>query len=118
VSTLFRSHKKCLPSNKLSSLYLIDSIAREARSKAKKAAKAKEGDGKEGAELEGFLKKLEGVLSKLVVDCWENGEVAHRVGRMIWSWVGCGREARTQEGGTGDCTRRADATTTDAHWDL
>ncbi|KAK4703686.1 hypothetical protein P7C70_g2533, partial [Phenoliferia sp. Uapishka_3] len=95
ISTLFRAHKKALAPNKLSSLYLIDAISREARARAKKALKEKGADKtaevevepEEGKEAKGtpatFLAKVEGVLSKIVLDCWENGQKEHRVSTLI-----------------------------------
>lgn len=65
-------------------------MARDARSQAKKAAKGKDkqeisssstaanADGNSGT-CATFLSKLDAVLSKLVVDCWENGQKDHRV---------------------------------------
>lgn len=94
ITLLYRHHKKAAPTHKLTSLYLIDAIARAARSKYKKEGKAKQqeeptttpkdqppvsessaGTGTCGS----FLKKLEGLLSKIVLDVWENAPVEHRV---------------------------------------
>ena len=73
------------------SLYLIDAIAREARARAKKALKEKgaqaaqadDEEPEEGKDATGtpatFLAKVEGVLAKIVLDCWENGLREHRV---------------------------------------
>jgi hypothetical protein len=36
VATLFKAHKQAKPSHKLSSLYIVDAIAREARSQVKR----------------------------------------------------------------------------------
>ncbi|PRQ72446.1 hypothetical protein AAT19DRAFT_16370 [Rhodotorula toruloides] len=115
VSTLYRHHKKATPSHKLTSLYLIDAVAREARSRQKKADK--EGKGKEkaapapagsttpsgspppddgagaGASGDGtfatFLKKLEAVLGKIVLDNWENGLPEHKekVRKVLDIWT-------------------------------
>ena len=49
VSTLYRYHKKASPPNKLTSLYLVDGIAREARSRQKKLDREGKGKGREGA---------------------------------------------------------------------
>lgn len=84
VATLFRQHKKASSATKIYSLYLIDAIAREARSLAKKAGKSKD-DSSKDAGYSTFLTKLEAVLSKLVVDCWENGKVEHRVSSRRFS---------------------------------
>ncbi|BGP24198.1 hypothetical protein JCM10295v2_003106 [Rhodotorula toruloides] len=116
VSTLYRHHKKATPSHKLTSLYLIDAVAREARSRQRKADK--EGKGKEkaapalpagsttpsgspppddgagaGASGDGtfatFLKKLEAVLGKIVLDNWENGLPEHKekVRKVLDIWT-------------------------------
>ncbi|BGP31609.1 hypothetical protein JCM10296v2_003381 [Rhodotorula toruloides] len=115
VSTLYRHHKKATPSHKLTSLYLIDAVAREARSRQKKADK--EGKGKDraapapagsttpsgspppddgagaGASGDGtfatFLKKLEAVLGKIVLDNWENGLPEHKekVRKVLDIWT-------------------------------
>lgn len=99
MSTLYRHHRKASPANKLVSLYLIDAIAREARSRLKKADKEGKGagtaarsttpaDSPPGAaagpsagdgDFASFLRKLEAVLSKIVLDNWENGLPEHRV---------------------------------------
>lgn len=92
VSTLYKHHKRCSSASKLYSLYLIDAIARDARSQAKKAAKGKDKQvsasalsstaavkSDAGGTCATFLSKLEAVLSKLVVDCWESGQKEHRV---------------------------------------
>lgn len=90
MSTLFRSNKKATPSNKIASLYLVDAISREARSCAKKA-KGKEvavpaASPREGVLTLGtyssFLSKVEALLGRIVMDCWENGAPEHRVRRL------------------------------------
>lgn len=81
VATLFRQHKKASSTSKIYSLYLIDAIAREARSLAKKAAKDLS---LQDAGYSTFIAKLEAILSKLVVDCWENGKLEHRVSSATW----------------------------------
>lgn len=48
ISTLYRYHKKASAANKLTSLYLVDGIAREARSRQKKLDKEAKGKGREG----------------------------------------------------------------------
>ncbi|CEQ43136.1 SPOSA6832_05035 [Sporobolomyces salmonicolor] len=111
VSTLFRQHKKAASSSKLTSLYLIDAIAREARSRLKKqVAKGKEpavvpldaaasttplyspppdGAGEGAGTYASFLKKLEAVLGKVVLDCWENGPPEHKekVRKVLDIWT-------------------------------
>ncbi|KAI5478881.1 RNA binding protein Nrd1 [Pseudohyphozyma bogoriensis] len=90
-STLWRAHKSASPSSKLTSLYILDAIVREARSRAKKAAaKGKEVESADSAAhaakgtFATFLAKIEGVLGKMVMDCWENGVKEHR-GRDVQS---------------------------------
>ncbi|GAA5982123.1 hypothetical protein JCM10908_004750 [Rhodotorula pacifica] len=111
VSTLYRHHRKASPANKLVSLYLIDAIAREAKSRQKKAEK----EGKQGAagpaagsttpldsppgaaagpsagdsDFASFLRKLEAVLSKIVLDNWENGLPEHKekVRKVLDIWT-------------------------------
>jgi len=107
VSTLFRYHKKASPSAKLSSLYLIDALARAAKSKAKRDATQDKGKAKStststtttttptdspppttapagGAGAGGpgtaasFLAKLEAVLGRIVVENWDEGLREHR----------------------------------------
>lgn len=74
VSLLFRTHKKAPAANKLSSLYVVDAISREARSRVKKKlAKA--------AECEGFLTKMEMQLEKIVDEALDRGQDSHRVSR-------------------------------------
>lgn len=99
MSSLYRHHRKASPANKLVSLYLIDAIAREARSRQKKADKEGKGAGTAAGsttpaesppgaaagpsagdgDFASFLRKLEAVLSKIVLDNWENGLPEHRV---------------------------------------
>jgi hypothetical protein len=96
---LYRHHRKASPANKLVSLYLIDAIAREAKSRQKKADKEGKGAGTAAGsttpaesppsaaagpsagdgDFASFLRKLEAVLSKIVLDNWENGLPEHRV---------------------------------------
>ena len=89
VSTLLRANKKATPANKLASLYLLDAVCREARSRAKKAGKEKksEVDPIQGVEASGtfasLLTKVEVILIKVVVECWENGLPEQRVSSMI-----------------------------------
>ncbi|GAA5905163.1 hypothetical protein JCM8208_000300 [Rhodotorula glutinis] len=49
VSILYRHHKKAAAANKLTSLYLVDGIAREARSRQKKLDREAKGKAREGA---------------------------------------------------------------------
>ncbi|GAA5838102.1 hypothetical protein JCM9279_004126 [Rhodotorula babjevae] len=49
ISVLYRYHKKASAANKLTSLYLIDGIAREARSRQKKLDREAKGKGRDGA---------------------------------------------------------------------
>ncbi|GAA5961998.1 hypothetical protein JCM3765_007191 [Sporobolomyces pararoseus] len=107
ITLLYRHHKKATPTHKLTSLYLIDAIARAARSKYKKEGKAKQqeessttpkdeppqpetsaGSGTCGS----FLKKIEGLLSKIVLDVWENAPVEHRekVRKVMDIWTKAG----------------------------
>lgn len=102
VSTLYRHHRKAAAPNKLVSLYLIDAVAREAKTRQKKAERESQGKGKAPApgsttptdsppdvgpeaagggagDFAGFLQKLEAVLSKIVLDNWENGLPDQRV---------------------------------------
>lgn len=96
---MYRHHRKASPANKLVSLYLIDAIAREAKSRQKKADKEGKGAGTAAGsttpaesppsaaagpsagdgDFASFLRKLEAVLSKIVLDNWENGLPEHRV---------------------------------------
>lgn len=97
MSTLYRHHRKASPANKLVSLYLIDAIAREAKSRQKKAEREDKGKAPAAGsttpldsppeagpsagngDFATFLRKLEAVLSKIVLDNWENGLPEHRV---------------------------------------
>jgi len=89
ITILYRQHKKASSTHKLTSLYLIDAIARGARSKYKKQGKSKEPEEGSTTPKDGpvgevgtygsFLKKLEGILSKIVLDVWENAPAEHRV---------------------------------------
>ncbi|GAA6062487.1 hypothetical protein JCM10212_001860 [Sporobolomyces blumeae] len=126
VTTLYREHKRAKPRSKLTSLYLVDAIAREARSRAKKQARAgdpaptqaatlpapsagpsttpdaspppsrpspaREGASSHDADVgtcASFLKKLENILGKIVVDVWENGPPEHRekVRKVLDIWT-------------------------------
>ncbi|KAM0748062.1 hypothetical protein T439DRAFT_328049 [Meredithblackwellia eburnea MCA 4105] len=141
LSTLFRAHKKATSPNKLTSLYLVDAVAREAKTRARKSLKEEKdkGKGKEtdsprapipapetgsttptdeppplplpsgssettpakaslqqqqpgSAAFMSFLAKVEGVLSKFVLDCWENGPKEHRekVRKVLDIWTKAG----------------------------
>ena len=87
VSTLFRANKKATPQNKISALYLLDAVCRDARARLKKQGKQKEKkpdqDPVEGVDTLGtystFLAKVEQILTKFMLDCWENGAPEHRV---------------------------------------
>ncbi|KWU46240.1 hypothetical protein RHOSPDRAFT_32238 [Rhodotorula sp. JG-1b] len=109
VSSLYRHHRKASPANKLVSLYLIDAIAREARSRQKTADKEGKGAGTAAGsttpaesppgaaagpsagegDFASFLRKLEAVLSKIVLDNWENGLPEHRekVRKVLDIWT-------------------------------
>ncbi|BGP55166.1 hypothetical protein JCM8202v2_002763 [Rhodotorula sphaerocarpa] len=112
VSTLYRHHRKAAAPNKLVSLYLIDAVAREAKTRQKKAERESQGKGKAPApgsttptdsppdvgpeaagggagDFAGFLQKLEAVLSKIVLDNWENGLPDHRekVRKVLDIWT-------------------------------
>ncbi|KAK4049034.1 hypothetical protein OIV83_004395 [Microbotryomycetes sp. JL201] len=106
VATLYKCHRKASPSTKLYSLYLIDAIAREARSCAKRKGKraaadaaqsttppgsprpATSGDGDEMS----FLKKLDALLAKIITECWDNGKPEHRdkVKKIVDIWSRAG----------------------------
>ncbi|GAA6024062.1 hypothetical protein JCM10207_009295 [Rhodosporidiobolus poonsookiae] len=124
VATLWRQHKKAPSANKLTSLYIIDAVAREARSRQKKIDK--EGKGKTPAAASppaagsttplgspgpsttpkskgdgtyaSFLKKLEAVLGKLVLDNWENGKEEHKekVRKVLDIWTKAGTFSSSQ----------------------
>ena len=89
VSTLFRANKKATAQNKISALYLLDAVCRDARARLKKQGKQKEKksdqeqDPVEGVDSQGtyssFLTKVEQILPKFMLDCWENGPIEHRV---------------------------------------
>ncbi|GAA5880967.1 hypothetical protein JCM3774_001490 [Rhodotorula dairenensis] len=112
VSALYRHHRKASPANKLVSLYLIDAIAREAKSRQKKAERdgsrppgpaaaagsttpsdsppgAAAGPSAGEGDFASFLRKLEAVLSKIVLDNWENGLPEHRekVRKVLDIWM-------------------------------
>ncbi|GAA6047077.1 hypothetical protein JCM3770_004185 [Rhodotorula araucariae] len=123
VSTLYRYHKKAPAANKLTSLYILDGIAREARSRQKKLDRDAKGKGREGTTsapspatpaigsttptgspppvhspaaaaatggtYSSFLRTLEGMLPKFVLDNWENGLPAHKdkVRKVLDIWT-------------------------------
>ncbi|BGP47654.1 hypothetical protein JCM10450v2_003519 [Rhodotorula kratochvilovae] len=121
VSTLYRYHKKAAAANKLTSLYLVDGIAREARTRQKKLDRDAKGKAREspatpavgsttptgspppvdspapttaaapatGGTYATFLKTLEGMLPKFVLDNWENGLPEHRekVRKVLDIWT-------------------------------
>lgn len=82
LSVLFRASRKANRHAKLASLYIIDAVAREAK---KRAAKSGGSTSNATADDNGteasFMAKLEGVINKIVLDCWENGVPEHRVSR-------------------------------------
>ncbi|GJN88925.1 hypothetical protein Rhopal_001896-T1 [Rhodotorula paludigena] len=121
VSTLYRCHKKASAANKLTSLYLFDGVAREARSRQKKLDREGKGKGREpapapvagsttptgspppdsatpatpaesGGTYATFLKKLEALLSKVVLENWENGLPEHKekVRKVLDIWTKAG----------------------------
>ncbi|KAL1666685.1 hypothetical protein GGF50DRAFT_112958 [Schizophyllum commune] len=63
VSILARTHKSLSGSHKIFSLYVIDSVARAARSKAKKEGSA--GSSSSGGNASSFLTKLQTVLNEV-----------------------------------------------------
>ncbi|KAL1701896.1 hypothetical protein EV121DRAFT_293799 [Schizophyllum commune] len=63
VSILARTHKSLSGSHKVFSLYVIDSVARAARSKAKKESSA--GSSSSGGNASSFLTKLQTVLNEV-----------------------------------------------------
>lgn len=77
MSALYRVHKRAQASNKITSLYIIDAIARAAKKEAKGSHKGKEKD--DGSQASSFLQKLEAVLGKIVSHNWEEGLPEHRV---------------------------------------
>ncbi|GAA6017093.1 hypothetical protein JCM11491_003254 [Sporobolomyces phaffii] len=96
ITLLYRHHKKSSPAHKLTSLYLIDAIARAAKSKSKRDGKAASTTPRDNPATSGtcasFLKKLEGLLSKLVLDVWENAPSEHRekVRKVLDIWTKAG----------------------------
>jgi protein NRD1 len=72
ISLLYRTHKALPPSNKVSSLYVFDSIARAAhRTKTKKGLVADLNNSIGNAAS--FIVRLEGMLDGLVEDMLTNG---------------------------------------------
>ncbi|KAL1747845.1 hypothetical protein HDZ31DRAFT_60878 [Schizophyllum fasciatum] len=71
VSILYRTHKSLSGSSKISSLYVFDSFARAARSKANKQGSA--GSSSTGGNAHSFLTKLAGVLDGLFHDMVTSG---------------------------------------------
>ncbi|KAK4055985.1 hypothetical protein OIO90_002980 [Microbotryomycetes sp. JL221] len=97
VATLYKQHKRASSGAKLYSLYLIDAVAREARTRAKKrkaagnqgsttptgSPKASSSSTRDGDETT-FLKKLDALLSKIIMDCWDNGKAEHKASHRFW----------------------------------
>ncbi|KAI4523825.1 hypothetical protein K525DRAFT_179707, partial [Schizophyllum commune Loenen D] len=87
VSILARTHKSLSGSHKIFSLYVIDSVARAARSKAKKEGSA--GSSSSGGNASSFLTKLQTVLNEVFREMVSGGvpegkEKANKV-LDIWS---------------------------------
>ncbi|KAL1674066.1 hypothetical protein EV122DRAFT_293739 [Schizophyllum commune] len=87
VSILARTHKSLSGSHKIFSLYVIDSVARAARSKAKKEGSA--GFSSSGGNASSFLTKLQTVLNEVFREMVSGGvpegkEKANKV-LDIWS---------------------------------
>lgn len=108
VATLFKVHKQARSSHKISSLYLIDAIAREARQQVKKAARGKQSTSNSNTPLQdgtgsaanddsdevssdkrrassrgthaSFLSKIESFLDRLVLEVLSKGPPEHKVG--------------------------------------
>ncbi|SCV73267.1 BQ2448_7193 [Microbotryum intermedium] len=92
VASMLRHHRKATPPRKLPSLYLVDAIAREARKRAKRALKELSVSSSEPStstlasttpDYASFMNELEGMLTKIVLDSWENGEQQHRVRHTV-----------------------------------
>jgi hypothetical protein len=100
VATLFKAHKQAKSTHKISSLYVIDAIAREARQQVKKASKGKQStsngstpmqDGsidddddvvlgrKSKGTYASFLSKIESFLDRLVSEVLTKGPPEHKV---------------------------------------
>lgn len=110
VATLFKVHKQAKSTHKISSLYVIDAIAREARQQAKKAAKGKGSSSntplQDGADTvanddsddfsfekrkaakgtyASFLSKVESFLDRLVAEVLTKGPPEHKViSQVFW----------------------------------
>lgn len=104
VATLFKVHKQAKSSHKISSLYVIDAIAREARQQVKKAAKGKQSSSSSSTPIQdggsginddsdepvlgkksskgtyaSFLSKIESFLDRLVAEVLAKGPPEHKV---------------------------------------
>ncbi|GAA5943553.1 Nrd1 complex RNA-binding subunit [Sporobolomyces koalae] len=105
ITLVYRHHKKAHPNHKLTSLYLVDAIARGAKSRLKKqqqaertaAASTTPTDDPPPSTTEvgtdaSFLKKLDGLLSKIVLDVWEHAPTEHRekVRKVLDIWTKAG----------------------------
>lgn len=108
VATLFKVHKQAKSSHKISSLYVIDAIAREARQQVKKAAKGKQSSSGTATPLHdgagsganddsdeptlgkrstkgtyaSFLSKIESFLDRLVAEVLSKGPPEHKVSNV------------------------------------
>ncbi|CCO31170.1 Rpb7-binding protein seb1 [Rhizoctonia solani AG-1 IB] len=88
ISLLYRTHKALPPSNKVSSLYVFDSIARAAhRTKTKKGLVADLNNSIGNAAS--FIVRLEGMLDGLVEDMLTNGppEAKEKTRKVLDIWT-------------------------------
>lgn len=109
VATLFKVHKQAKSSHKISSLYVIDAIAREARQQVKKASKGKQSSSGTATPLHdgagsganddsdeptlgkrstkgtyaSFLSKIESFLDRLVAEVLSKGPPEHKVSTVL-----------------------------------
>jgi hypothetical protein len=84
ASSLFRTHKRAKPANKLWALYVLDAIARECRSQVRRTAKSQDaGNNSPGPAADGtpggFLAKVETFLERMIDESWERGLPDHKV---------------------------------------
>lgn len=102
VATLFRIHKAAKSTHKISSLYIIDAIAREAKQRTKKdKGKDKESSTAVGDDVDGsstkkgkgtyssFLAKIEPFLDRLVGEVLSKGPPEHKdkVKKVLDIWT-------------------------------
>lgn len=85
VSALYRTHKYLPASNKISSLYVFDALARAAKHQAVKHGMPVNVNKGNSAT---FMLKLEGILEDLFVDlCGATTEVPELKARTPFSWL-------------------------------